>query len=323
MTHGYRRWIVLALLVLACLVAASAPPGGREARAAAAAPPFAAPPHFGAALSRVVSTRVFHTRLEPVRNSNARRIGRSLSSLHPTWVSGMLRYRRNQYPNRKETRAWREVRRIVRSTSHGAQFDVVLNAMQYRTPAAITKTMRRIRAKLGNEGWFFDFFSTAFRHHPKMVRAAITSAHKHGEWIGGNIFGLTRRQRLPAQADFFAVQDAVFHLNLREVRRLAKRSQIVYHLHNHPDKQRGGGCRFIEGLTSQQRRRFVKRRAAQAARHGFRMAYPVLFPECKRARPNGPGNFLYAYNAFRDPPVIRAISRLLDRYDFGPGADPG
>lgn len=312
------RRVAVAGLVLSAILATAALTRDDGARAASA--PAATSPQFGPALSRVISTRVFHTRLSTVRNSNARRIGRSLSTLHPTWVSGLLRYRRNQYPNRKEARAWREIRRVVHTRSPTAQFDVVLNALQYRTPAAITKAMRRIRAKLGNEGWFFDFFSTAFHKHPKMVRAAIASAHRHGEWVGGNVFGLASRrgQKLPRRADFLAVQDAVFHLNLRAVRRLAKRSQVVYHLHNHPDRQRGGGCRFIEALSSQQRRRFVKRRAAQGASRGFRVSYPVLFPECKRARPNGPGTFLYSYNAFRDPPVLRAITRLLNRHDFDP-----
>ena len=322
------RRVTVACVVFCALVAASLPARGETAASlpargdtASAGPPSATSAHFVGAVSRPISTRVFHTRLATVRNSNARRIGRSLSTLQPTWVSGLLRYRRNQYPNRKETRAWREIRRIVRAHNHAAQFDVVLNAMQYRTPAAITKAMRRIRHKLGNEGWFFDFFSTAFRRHPRMVRAAIASAHRHNEWIGGNVFGLgRRRQRLPARADFLAVQDSVLHLNLSAVRRLSKRSPIVYHLHNDPDKQRGGGCRFIERLSSQQRRRLIKRRAAQGARRGFRVAYPVLFPECLRARPNGPGNFLYSYNAFRDPPVARAIARLLDRYDFNPAS---
>ena len=48
------------------------------------------------------------------------------------------------------------------------------------------------------------------------------------------------------------------------------------------------------------------------------MSYPVLFPECMRARPHGPGSFLYSYNAFRDPPVVlRAVRKLLNRYDSG------
>ena len=76
--------------------------------------------------------------------------------------------------------------------SPSAQFDVVLNADQYRTPAAVTRTMRRLSAKLGNEGWFFDFFSSAARRHPKMVKAAIAWAHTPRT--------VDRRQRLRPRA---------------------------------------------------------------------------------------------------------------------------
>ncbi len=147
------------------------------------------------AQSRIISARVWHTRISTVAHTNSRRIGRSIASLHPTWVTGLLRYARNQYPHRDEVRAWHQIRRIVRTASPGAQFDVVLNAMQYRTPRAIRMMMRRLRAKLNNDGWFLDFYSQGFRKHPRMIRAAINSAHGHGEWIGGNVFGISHHRR--------------------------------------------------------------------------------------------------------------------------------
>ena len=310
------------LVVILCLsgllgagVARSAE-GGGATRPQAAHPPASVT--FPPALSRVVHTRVLHTRIRTVRNSNSRRIGRSLASLRPTWVSGLLRYARNQYPTNKEERAWDQVRAIVRSHSPTAQFDVVLNAEQYRTPAAIERQMHRMRLKLDPDGWFFDFFSTAFHSHPRMVRAAIRSAHDHGEWVGGNVFGIAARRPLPIRADYFAVQDAGIHLNLRAVRRLGAQRAVMYHLHNQPDDQRSGGCRFIERFGTPRRLAMIRRRAAQQLRYAFRMSYPTFYPERFRARPRGPGSFLYSYNAFRDPPVAREISELLDRYDYDP-----
>ena len=96
--------------------------------------PHAAIAGFAEAQSRIISARVWHTRIPTVPNANSRRIGRSLSALRPTWVTGLLRYARNQYPHRGEVRAWNQIRRIVRASSPHAQFDVVLNALQYRTP---------------------------------------------------------------------------------------------------------------------------------------------------------------------------------------------
>lgn len=308
--------VVACVAVLAGALLSSS--GGDSAAAQSEVETPASRATFAAATSRIISVRVFHTRIATVRNAPATRIGRSLASLHPTWVSGMLRYARHQYPKGIELRAWRRIRRIVRVESPNAQFDVVLNAQQYRTPAAIRLTMRRLRPKLHNDGWFFDFFGAAFRTHPKMVKAAIDSAHAHGEWIGGNIFGIAKRRPLPARAEFLSVQDHVFHLNLPAVRRLARHHPIVYHLNSDPAHERSGGCRFIQRLNTARRRALIRRRAAQQVRHNFRVSYPAMFPQCVRPREGGGPPFLAAYNAFRDPPMAAEIRRLLDRYDYQP-----
>jgi hypothetical protein len=278
-------------------------------------PPVAA---FPPAQSRIISVRVWHTRIATVPNTNARRLGRSLAGLRPTWVTGLLRYARDQYPHRGEVRAWHQIRRIIRTSSPQAQFDVVLNAMQYRTPRAIRTMMRRLRAKLSNDGWFFDFYSQAYRKHPRMIRAAINSAHGHGEWIGGNVFGIAQHRPLPHHSDFFSVQDAGIHLNLKAVRKLARRRPVMYHLQNDPDKPHSAGCRFIRKFSDKRRRAMIRGRARQQVGHGFRMSYPVLFPECLRRGPKGHRTFLRSYNAFRHPKVAREIGHLLDRYDFDP-----
>ena len=320
-SHRRRPAIPALVTALVALVALTVAAGGEAAGPAEVKqpPPLPAPASFGPALvERVVSARVFHTRISVVRNANTRKIGRSLATLRPTWVTGLLRYRRGQFPTRKEARGWEEIRRIVRTYSPGSQFDVVLNALQYRTPKAIRTEMARMRAKLGNEGWFFDFLSSAFKKHPRMVRAMVNSAHAHGEWVGGNVFGLAKRRKLPHRVDFYSVQDAVFRLNLGEARRLASSKPVVYHLNNNPAHQRSGGCRFIEGLSTTRRKRLIKLRAFQQLQYGFRFSYPAYFPECQRARPRGPGSFLYSYNAFRDPPVADVIREMLNLYDFSP-----
>lgn len=315
--------LCLGVLAGATLLA-SGERGSEAAAAKRAAAPAAlpAPPTFNEALfSRIVSTRVRHTRLKPVRNSNARRIGRALASLRPTWVTGLFRFAKGQYPDRDEARAWREVRRIVRTTSPNVQFDVVLNALQYESPAGVRKMMNRVRRKLDPDGWFFDFHSTAVRKFPRSVKAGVISAHAHGEWIGGNVFGISMRRPVPARVDYFSVQDAKrenssFYLDLPAVARLATLKPVMYHLNSEPGDPRSGGCRFINHLDTRKRRALIRRRAAQQVRYGFRVSYPAFYPQCLRQRRGSA--FLHAYNAFRDPPMARQISELLDRYDFEP-----
>lgn len=299
-----------ALLIFVAVVsvgAGEAPPGP---------PPAVSPGVSAEQLSRIVSARVHHTRISTVRNSNAGRIARALASLQPTWVTGLIRYARNQHPNRVEVRAWNRITAAVRATSPNAQFDVVLNARQYKNGRQLRAMMRRVRSRLHNDGWFFDFYSIIFRRRPRMIRTAIESAHRHGEWIGGNVFGFARRKHpMPLRSDYLAVQDFRLRLRLGAVRRLSAQAPIMYHLHNDPDRSRGGGCSFIERLNTHERRRLLRRRARQQATYGFHLSYPVLFPECKRLRGPGRTEVLYSYNAFRDPPMAATIRTLLDRYD--------
>jgi hypothetical protein len=229
----------------------------------------------------------------------------------------LIRYAKGQHPTGGEVRAWRTITRIVRRASPAVQFDVTLNAQHYRDGDEILRMMHRVRKKLGNDGWFFDFYSTAFHRRPRMIRAAIASAHRHGEFIGGNVFGLSRERPLPVRSDFLSVQDfRNLTLNRPAVRKLARLLPVVYHLNNNPGRARSGGCTFIQSFSSARRRALLRHRAKQQGAFGFRVSYPALYPECFRDRPGrGTGRFLYSYNLFRDPPVRKEVRHLLDHYD--------
>lgn len=306
-TLGYRRATAAFLAVVTLALMPGASSGDHPD------PVVPGPSTFPQKMSRILSARVHHTRLSVVRNTNARRIGRSLAGLHPTWVSGLIRYAKGQHPIRREVRAWREITRIVKTANPGAGFDVTLNAKQYRDGDDVLRMMHRVRSKLNNDGWFFDFWSNAYEKRPRMVRAAIASAHAHGEWIGGNIFGLKKKRPLPMRSDFLAIQDFRGRLDLRAVARINGRVPLAYHLENDPDRPHSGGCKFIKDMTTAKRRALIRNRSRQGVRFGFRVQYPALYPECLRHRRDR--TFLQSYNAFRDPPMARTIRRMLDRYD--------
>jgi hypothetical protein len=305
------RLVAVAALALTLAVGSAGTAGTEPAQSASAHPGvWAFPPH----MSRIVSARVHHTRIPVVRNSNARRIGLSLASLRPTWVTGTIRYAKGQHPTSAEIRAWHVITEPVRAASPTVQFDVTLNAKQYRNGHEIQRMMHRIRTRLNNDGWFFDFYSKAFRKRPRMIRAAIASAHAHGEFIGGNAFGLVHRRPMPMRSDFLSVQDfRHLALNQAAVRRLSRHLPVVYHLNNDPGRPRSGGCRFITEFTSARRQKLIRHRANQQRTLGFRVSYPVLFPECFRDRSGrGTGKFLASYNVFRDPPMLETVRHLLD-----------
>jgi hypothetical protein len=241
-------------------------------------------------------------------------IGAALASLRPTFVSALLRYDKLEPVTPRQVRNWNTVVSAVRAASPTAQFDVELDGLQYREPGQIRRRMNRIRSAIDLDGWLIDFYTTAAREHPAVMEAAVKSAHAHGEFLGGNAFGIANNPVVPRGTDYVAVQDSDFKINLPATRRLAQRITTFMHLGNNPYIQRSDGCRFIEDLTTAQRIGYVQKRAGQQAAWDFRFEYPVFFPECERDR-EGRDPKVFTYNAPRDPPMMPRISALLDRYE--------
>ena len=296
-----RCLVVIAILALSTTAGC----GGETTSDATQAP---GPP----ARTPIAAVRIYQHGTWTVPGETPDTVGKALAALKPTLVSGLIRYEPTEVVKDHEVDAWNKVRTRVLAASPGAHFWIELNAVSYKTPEQVEQQMQEIRAKLDNNGWFFDFFTTAYQQRPEVIEAAINSAHENGEWVGGNVFGLGHDPPVPPGADYLAVQDSGdFRIDLAEVRKLAQKIPIAFHLGNSPGDPRSSGCRFIKQLETEQREAYVTMRARQQQASDFRFAYPVLFPECDFQPPKG----LISFDAIRDGSMLPTITRLMDRYD--------
>ncbi len=297
MTDRIARALTLALLCALGLTAC-----GDDSSAGTSGP---SPPKQ----DRIVAVRFFQDGLPTIAGENARSAGDAIASLRPTWVSSLIRFSSTANVGADEISAWNTIREIVRKQVPDAQFDLELNALEYKTADDVISMMRELRGKFDNEGWFFDFYTPAYAKNPAVVKAAISEAHENGEWIGGNAFGLSKDPKVPPGSDFIAVQDFGFEIDLAAVRALARQVPTAFHLGNSPGQARSDGCRFINELTTTERVAYVSKRAKQQAANDYRFAYPLFFPECDA--PGGPAS----YNALEDPPMTKTLKQLLGKYD--------
>ena len=280
----------------------------------AAAPASAQDPIGPPDSARMVSVRMYQNGHFTAKHESPASIGAALASLRPTFVSALLRYAKVERVTARQARDWNTVVSAVQETSPEAQFDVELNGLQYRTPGQIRRKMSKIRAAVDLDGWLIDFYTPAARLRPKVMAAAVASAHANDEFLGGNAFGITKNPVVPAGTDYVAVQDANFKVNLPATRKLAKRFTTFMHLGNNPDATRSDGCRFIESLNTARRIDYVRQRAGQQATWNFRFQYPVFFPECERNRGSRDAT-IFTYNATRDGPMMPTIGELMDKYE--------
>jgi hypothetical protein len=261
--------------------------------------------------TRIVSARVYQHGTWVVPGETPDSVGKALASLKPSLVSGLIRFEPGESVKDHEVDAWNTIRQRVLHAVPDAHFGIELNAISYTSADQVTEQMAAIRSKLDPSGWFFDFYTPAYKRSPDVVEAAIESAHENGEWVGGNAFGLGQDPKVPPGSDYLAVQDIDFALNLSRVRALAKRVPVAVHLGNNPGHPNSSGCLFIDKLDTDKREAYVRMRAGQQKANDFRFAYPVLFPECDFKPPKG----LVSFNALKDGSMLPTIKQLLDRYD--------
>jgi hypothetical protein len=264
--------------------------------------------------SRIAWVRAYQHGKWTVRGETAESVGAALAQLRPTYVTSLIRLAAGERVTNYEVKAWETIRAAVRATSPEAEFAIELNALEYPKIAKLNAMMAKVRARFGNEGWLFDFYTTAAKRKPKVMAAAVANAHANGEWIGGNAFGIAKNPRFPAQTDFLEVQDTDFRINLNAVRELAEKVQVHFHLGNSPAFPRSSGCQFIKQLSTARRQAYVTRRAGQQAAYDFRFGYPVFFPECYR-KPSNPQTRIVTYNAPDDDPMMETIGQLMDQFD--------
>ncbi len=269
------------------------------------------PPPDGA---RIAWVRVYQDGQWTARGETPDSVGAALASIKPTYVTSLIRLSRRRADHAKEIAAWNTIRAAVEAASPQAQFAIELNAIEFPNVAKLNNYMARVRTAFDNEGWMFDFWTTAAKRKAKVPKAAIANAHANNEWIGGNAFGIAQNPRIPAGTDFLEVQDSDFRINLNAVRDLARRLPVHFHLGNSPDFPNSDGCVFIREYSTAKRRAYITRRATQQAQYNFRLGYPVFFPECLRNR-NTNQSRVFTYNAPNDDPMMDTIGTLMDQYD--------
>jgi len=269
----------------------------------------------GPDLSRIAYARAYQYGQFTVPGQTPESIGKALAELDPTWVLGLSRVRAHDTPSSAELEGFETIRDTVRAKSPDAEFGLELNALEYKTPDDVEDKMGELRDAYDIHGWFFDFFTPAYDKNPDVVNAAISDAHEHGEWIGGNTFGWSKDPShpvVPPQSDYLAVSDDNFKLDLPAVRQLAEHVPIVFHFRNNPANPRSEGCIYIDKYTTAEREAYVTRRASEQAKYDFHFAYPVFFPTCF---PQGKAHDVESFDAITDGSMLSTIERLMQKYN--------
>lgn len=278
-------------------------------------------PSFFQMQRRIVHARAYQNHEWTISGETPESVGRALARLQPTYVSGLLRIASDETLSAAQIADFNTIRALVRAASPDCQFDVVLNGQQYPTPNAMRDQMQRIEDAVHPDAWFFDFYYEAYAGmYRAPLAAAVTWAHAHREYIGGNTMGANH---VP-DSDFEAlspvsragrVADGDLDLRQDDIARLHDRGvPVLLHINNDPQfapttescyfMGRSGIERYDWGYN--RRVQWITSRAEDQSSWHFHFMYPVFFPECP---------LRVSYNAPRDGMMMSEFVALMRRYN--------
>ena len=176
--------------------------------------------------------------------------------------------------------------------------------------------MAKVRARIEPDGWVFDFYTRAAERRRAVMKAAVADAKRHGETVGGNVFGIARQPRIPGGTDYVVVQGSDFRVDLPAVRRLARRFPVYLQVGNDPRRPDSDGCRFMRELSAKERVAYVARGLASS--RGITTASPIRSSSPPASGPPPRARAGEGSSPTTRPgtaTMVRTIKRLMARYD--------
>jgi hypothetical protein len=256
---------------------------------------------------RVVQARVFHLGNWTLGTSSSTpaSIGRTLASLRPSFVTGLLRVPDHGPLSPREAEAFRVIRSSVEAASRDCRFDVVLNAGSESSPESFVRRMKEISVQARPDAWTLYVPPDDSSLNPAILESAIAAAHAAGQMAGYD----GPLSLVPEGIDYLVVRAWDLRLNRHQIDWLRERHRIpllvelptTFGTKHSPDVER-----YIEELDSAGRSSLLTILAENQSGWGYRFAYPVFYPLTEEHE---------AFDATKDTILMVTIRSLLARFN--------
>lgn len=256
---------------------------------------------------RVVQARVFHlgTWTLDASTSTPASIGRTLASLRPSFVTGLLRIPDRGPLSTREAEAFRVIRSSVESSTRDCRFDVVLNAGSESSPESFVRRMKEISAQTRPDAWTLYVPPDDSTLNPAILETAISAAHAAGQMVGYD----GPLSLVPEGIDYLVVRAWDLRINRHQIDWLRERHRIPLLVElptTFGAKPSADVERYIGELDSTGRSSLLTTLAENQNGWGYRFAYPVFYPLTQEHE---------AFDATKDTILMVTIRSLLARYN--------
>lgn len=259
-----------------------------------------------AIFQRVIQARLFQAGAWTLAPSQTPlTVARTLASLQPTFVTGLLRVSNEGELSNAEAEAFLANVGAVRAVSKGCRFDVVINAGVEESAASFVRRMREINARIHPDAWSFLILPGDNAINPELITEGISQAHATGQMVGyeGPL------QFVPDGVDYIIVRawDLKVPAGVVEQLRSKHGVPVIVELPTSFGKNAGeDALAYIEKMITRERAEVLTRLAEDQGSRGYRLAYPVFYPIDPQR---------HAFDSTKDETLLVTIRSLLARFN--------
>ena len=256
---------------------------------------------------RVVQARIFHSGMWTLSGTSQTpvTVARTLASLQPTFLTGLLRLPDHGELSNAESEAYASIRTAVLASSKTCRFDVLINAGEEHSSEMFVHRMKEFSSRLHPDAWTFYVAPDTEIIAPDVFQDGIAQAHSCGQMVGYD----GPLSLIPEGVDFIVIRAWDLKVN-RHVIDLLRAKQHVPLIVELPTtfgtKNPQEVVSYVDGMKTSERVAMISQLAENQNSWGYRFAYPVFYP-LYPAR--------HAFDTTKDNILLVSIRALLARFN--------
>ena len=232
-------------------------------------------------------------------------VARTLSSLSPTFVTGLVRVSDHGELSNAEVDSFNSVRSAVTAVNKSARFDIVINAGVEQSGEHFVRRMREITSRIHPDAWTFYVAPDSVSVNPEIFEDGIAFAHEAGQFVGYD----GPLSLIPEGADFIVVRAWDQKVNRKQIDflRSKQRVPLIVELPTTFGTQvTKEVLAYVTEMNSAERGKVLESLADDQSSWGYRFAYPVFYPLYPAS---------HAFDSTKDNFLLVTIRALLVRFN--------
>jgi len=227
---------------------------------------------------RVVQARVYNLGFWTLEDASQTPVtaGRTISSLRPSFVTGLLRLADRGVPGNAESEAFATIRSAVRSAVKGCRFDVEIDAGNETSGSLLVRRMKEVDSRIHPDAWTLFVPPDSTSINPEALADAISLAHSLGEMAGYD----GPLSLIPEGVDYIVIRAWSLQVSREQLERLSsRRVPLIVELPNNFGSRDHPDCtRYLREMDGVEKASLLSRLAMNQGAWGYRFAYPVFYP---------------------------------------------